>query len=944
VIVDGEPNASDDPAKDPARECFAPALRFRLGPSGTADGERVEPLAADARPQGDGRDNALLKIIAGVLGVGYDSLKQREIGAARRRARLAQAIAASMALLAVAAAAGGLVAWRQRKAALLEQSRALAVMSARASSEGKQATAMLVALEALPTPGFGGYRPLATEAAASLYQAWLRDRETLTLVGHTGKVRSAAFSLDGSRVVTASDDGTARVWTLTGGRPTSIVLSVSPPPPQPVLDRSAAHAEYSPDGQHVLVVTNDFAARLWDLRGEKPNFVRLVARGSISFASFSSDSKHVVTITGRTAQLWDVSGDQPTFVILKGHAAELTSVAFSGDGKRVVTASEDMTARVWDIGDDLTRPTVLAIPADAVDPNTLTPTYMTAASFSRDGNRVLVGCWAGVTRVWDLSADPPASSELKGSCTETASFSPDGKSVVTVEYGQNVKIWDISNLHEPTATVLTGSTANVTAAAFSADGQFVVTGSEDGTVRVWEKPHSKYAQYIELTGHIGRINAVSFSPDGKQVVSASDDGTAAVWALQDDISKVLPIPNASGLGEVAAISPDGHKVVTTIDQDSAYQSTAQLCDVSVSPPQCTLLNGSTGDITSATFSLDGERLVTVSDRTARVWSLTAGQPTSIILEGHTKTVNSAAFSPDGSQVVTASDDETVRVWTPWASTPPSFVTLDMNHEMATIGRFSRDGRRLVTGTSEGTLRMWEMFGGTPRFTELKPTAGVIDDAAFSPDGRRLVAASGYSARVYEVAGDTGRSIALDGHTDLVTHVAFSHDGRQVLTASDDATARVWDISGDRPTFIVLDGHKAALTAAAFGASDRHVLTASQDGTARIWDISDGHPSSVVLDVQARQWRYPDVRERRQLRAAVLSDDEQRVLTVGETGAQVWRYIPDTDDLIRMVLKELAVCLSQRQRASFGLPSQLTDDQTVIRAPDPIGRCSRQTSR
>ena len=87
VIVDGEPNATDDPTKNPATECFPPALRFRLGPTGQADGSRTEPVAADARPQGDGRDNALLKTVAGVLGIPYDSLKQREVEAERRRAR-----------------------------------------------------------------------------------------------------------------------------------------------------------------------------------------------------------------------------------------------------------------------------------------------------------------------------------------------------------------------------------------------------------------------------------------------------------------------------------------------------------------------------------------------------------------------------------------------------------------------------------------------------------------------------------------------------------------------------------------------------------------------------------------------------------------------------------------------------------------------------------------
>jgi tetratricopeptide (TPR) repeat protein len=77
LIVDGEPNASDVPDQK-ERECFPPALRFQLAPDGTLSSTRTEPIAADARPGKDGRTNAKLKLIAGVLGVGFDELKQRE--------------------------------------------------------------------------------------------------------------------------------------------------------------------------------------------------------------------------------------------------------------------------------------------------------------------------------------------------------------------------------------------------------------------------------------------------------------------------------------------------------------------------------------------------------------------------------------------------------------------------------------------------------------------------------------------------------------------------------------------------------------------------------------------------------------------------------------------------------------------------------------------------
>src|SRR5271170_3099226 len=112
----------------------------------------------------------------------------------------------------------------------------------RRGGTGDQPTAMLLALEALPEPGFGGKRPLSYEAAAALHQAWLRNRET-TLAGHRGPIRSASFSPDGTHVITASEDGTARVWDLRGKQPTFLALEGH--------QKQVNSATFSPDGAHV---------------------------------------------------------------------------------------------------------------------------------------------------------------------------------------------------------------------------------------------------------------------------------------------------------------------------------------------------------------------------------------------------------------------------------------------------------------------------------------------------------------------------------------------------------------------------------------------------------------------------------------------------------------------------------------------------------------------
>jgi tetratricopeptide (TPR) repeat protein len=143
LIVGGEPNATDLPGRAD-EECFPPALRYRLGADGKLSDERTEPIAADARENKDGKANAKIKLIAGILGVGFDDLRQRELH--RRHRRMAAIVAASV--------AGMFVATGLAVAALLARSEAIE-QRARAEAEAetaKQTTNFMVDLFRVSDP------------------------------------------------------------------------------------------------------------------------------------------------------------------------------------------------------------------------------------------------------------------------------------------------------------------------------------------------------------------------------------------------------------------------------------------------------------------------------------------------------------------------------------------------------------------------------------------------------------------------------------------------------------------------------------------------------------------------------------------------------------------------------------------------------------------------
>jgi WD40 repeat protein len=200
------------------------------------------------------------------------------------------------------------------------------------------------------------------------------------------------------------------------------------------------------------------------------------------------------------------------------------------------------------------------------------------------------------------------------------------------------------------------------------------------------------------------------------------------------------------------------------------------------------LEGHEDELLSASFSPDGQRIVTTSrDRTARIWDISGKLLAE--LRGHEDWVLSASFSPDSQRIVTASEDDTARIWD---ISGKLLVELQGHRGDVRSASFSPDGRRIVTAADDGTARVWDI--PNKLFVPFKKFHSQVLSASFSPDGQRLVTvAEDGIPRIWDISGNL--LAELKGHRSDVysASASFSPDGQRIVTASLDGTVRVWQV-------------------------------------------------------------------------------------------------------------------------------------------------------
>jgi WD40 repeat protein/serine/threonine protein kinase len=367
------------------------------------------------------------------------------------------------------------------------------------------------------------------------------SKEVVALAGHEDWVESVAFSPDGLRVLTASDDRTARVWDSLTGRELFALKGHS------YYVRSAV---FSPDGRTIATASVDWTVKLWQAKDGDEITTLKEHTGNVDAIAFSRDGSRLVSAgKDETAIVWRLDKREPGFEI---GASQL--MAFSTDCQRLAIADRAGTM-VFDtsLGREIARP---QIPAGEIS----------AIALSGRGDRLVVGGSDRSATVWDVeSGREIASLKQPDGDVVCVGFSPDGRRLVTGGRDHKLRISQTDSgrlLLEIDAAV-----APIVAVEWSPDGRSIACGfSSRPEAAIWDSATGK--KMGEIEGQPGGILALAFSPDGNHLATAGWDRSARVW----DIATGRELANLKGHGGIlrsVAFSGDGTRVITAGDDRTA---------------------------------------------------------------------------------------------------------------------------------------------------------------------------------------------------------------------------------------------------------------------------------------------------------------------------------------------------------------------------------------
>jgi len=637
-------------------------------------------------------------------------------------------------------------------------------------------------------------------------------------------------------------------------------------------------------------------------------------------------------------------------VQLRRHDQSITDLAFSPDAERLVTASRDDTATIWEVG---TGTPLRTLGGRSSDPND-SQGDLAFVAFGAGGEEVVTRSPGAGGLSWGEAARPMALLAADERL-DVIGVSSDGQRLATAVEGV-VELWNQRDGQWNDRTqVLEPGEGAITRLLFSPDGtRLLVVFAEESRLVSLAGPR----EVIELGEHRDKIVASAFSADGTHVATGDRSGVVKLWSTSQ--AEEPMVFEATGELRAIAIDPHAEQIAAALDQVIEIWS-------ATSGEKRSTLRGHLSIVSDLEFSPDGAVLATVAwDKTLRLWDARTWAEQAI-LEGHADQIRHVAFSPDGRWIATGAIDGEARLWSARSTTQQTRLpgsddafqpivlapdgtwvamarrgkdtiaitslstgeSFEIEGTGVTAMAISPDSQRLVAAGSDGIPVVWRYATeGVEFVAELPPQDGGVRALAFAPDDRRLATANGTGTVQLWNAATLAPTVAFSANAQGISALELSHDGERLMTLGGHGgrLVELWDLgrlgqplashrmdgivfaaayspAGDRivlgdhmgrvslwspatDELTRLPGHLANVNAVAISPDGERMVTAGLDATIKLWDLRTGNELASLG------------RHARDVRALRFVDDGQAVLSASIDGV-VQRWVVDLQERVRL---------------------------------------------
>lgn len=750
-IIEGKAFSEDD-----SEECFPPALKDLP--------KEDERLGGNINEMG--RDAAVVKTVAGMLDLAFDTLWQRY---EREKAEEERKIR------------------EQRDSLLRIQSRFLSEKVIDLVNEGDTYLAKLLALNILPKDLHNPDIPYTAEAEKALRYA--AEYDSFILQGHLDTVLFADYSPNGQLIASASRDETIRIWDAKTGKCLYVLKGHEDEITSITFASDNILVSFSKDGK----------ARIWNL-----THVKCVQILNCSKIRFSSDQKLFITASDNFIQIWESANG----ICIKQIEVEgVEHACFSPSGKYIASVANSYGNHlcIWNYESGEKYRHCYMEPLDDFERGEWDTVFDIV--FSRDETKCFIDWWVKAD-IYNIAENLFRPLILDDSLV--VSYKLCGQALIALSSNsQNLlRTIDLNNLEKIYS--LSGHQGKITAYSVSPDGNFIASASEDKSLRIWRLSDGTCCKLIDIN-NVASI--ILFHPDGENIITASNH-SIKMWNIESGTCTNLATPKekVESLGfnhkGTLLLSTSGWEVkgydiakkhnkriklntgfLVNFSVDNLYFAEAihQSHDIrlwSIELEQCIkTFQGHSHNITCLLFHPNEKCIISASeDGTIRIWNIDSGE--CLLLIDNYYSIRCIDLSPDGQLIASFSADNAIKIWD--FRNGQCIKTFKGQHRWVNSLFFSPNGKLLMA--AEDDIRIWDINS-----EKCIMTINDCEYAKFNVDGSQIVSSSSdKSIKIWD--SKTGVCVkTFKKNYEKVTSITYSFDQRYILSSHYPyGIIKVWD--------------------------------------------------------------------------------------------------------------------------------------------------------